>query len=449
MSGGCQVFQVPFRPAGFRSPSPARRATLQPVKRRTFLASTALAPGALQIRAQNYSDYSKDPRPDVPEGAWTAGGPDGPVFLGSPVVSGPAAEALCILQPLRRLATGHLEYAVETGAWQRADADEAGLAPLSEHVLKFRLPPLPPGRLVRYRVVARAAGWVKVRQFYHGEFRAGDVQTGPERQFRTLDPGASTTTFAVWNDTHENTETLEALDALTGKLKPDFLLWNGDQSNDVHFENQMAGQFLAPAGRAVADRWPLAYVRGNHDCRGPAARSLKDFTGTPGDRFYYAFRSGPLAAIVLDTGEDKPDDSPYLSGMGAFRKMAREQAEWLGRWVETPWFRDAPHKVLFCHIPLWFDHPRIPGSTRNVAAHLRDLCVPILTRSGVKLVISGHTHDHLWMPAKDGQPIAQLIGGAPVPGRATLIRGTATTNELQVTMSRLDGTVVADVRLPA
>lgn len=404
---------------------------------------------ALPVVAQNYSDYSKDPRPDVPEGAWTAGGITGEVFKGSPVVSGPAADGLAILQPLQRLATGYLEYAIGDGPWQRVDGGRAGLLPLAEHVLKFQLPPLPPGKEVRYRVAARPAGWRKVRQFYHGEFKVGDEQTTPEGRFRTLDPEAAETTFAVWNDTHENGTTLKALHELTHAVKPDFMLWNGDQSNDVHFENQMAGQFLSPAGLAVADRWPLAYVRGNHDCRGPAALSLAEFTGTPGDRFYYGFRSGPLAAIVLDTGEDKPDDSPYLSGMGAFQKMAREQAAWLKEFVKTPWFREAPHKVLFCHIPLWFDHPRIPGSTKNVAHYGREHWVSTLVEAGVKLVVSGHTHDYLWMPAKEGQPIAQLIGGAPSPKYATFIQGTATKAELKIRMTKLDGTVINDITLPA
>ena len=59
------------------------------MKRRTFF--TTAAAGALPAAAQNYSDYTKDPRPDVPEGTWTAGAEDGPVFERSPVVSGPAS----------------------------------------------------------------------------------------------------------------------------------------------------------------------------------------------------------------------------------------------------------------------------------------------------------------------------------------------------------------------
>lgn len=420
--------------------------------RRTFIASSSVAlgatiPAANLVRAQDYSDYTKDPRPDVPEGTCTAGSLEGPVFAGSPVVSGPAHDAITILQPLQRMATGYLEFAVEDGPWKRVDGDEDGLMPLTEFALKFQLPPLPPGKVIKYRTIARTAGWVKVRQFYHGEFKAGEPQTSDVKSFRTLDPSAETTNFVVWNDTHENIETLKALHTLTAPLVPDFLLWNGDQSNDVHFERDMAKQFLQPAGLAIADRWPLAYVRGNHDVRGPAAHSLPKFTGTPGDRYFYGFRSGPVAALVMDTGEDKPDNSPYLSGMGAFQKMQREQAAWLNEVVKEKWFVEAPHKVLFCHIPLWFNHPRIPNNAFDGHKYCREHWTLTLVEAGVKLVISGHTHDYLWMPAKEGQPIAQLIGGAPQPKFATLIHCTATRDKLQFKMTKLDGTITAEATI--
>jgi acid phosphatase type 7 len=255
--------------------------------RRRFLTAAALSAGALPLsaRAQNYSDYSKDPRPDVPEGTLTAGSSDGEMFTGSPVVAGPAADAITILQPLQRFATGHLEYKLGGGEWTRVDGGHAGQLPRSEHVLKFRMPPLPAGVEVTYRFVGHTIGWVKQKQFYHGVLTPGKHQTSAEYSFKTLDPAADTTTFAVWNDTHENEVTLNSLHKLTEPLKPDFMLWNGDQSNDVHFEKDMPGQFLNPAGLAVADRRPLAYVRGNHELRGPATMSLPDFTGSPGDRY--------------------------------------------------------------------------------------------------------------------------------------------------------------------
>jgi acid phosphatase type 7 len=184
--------------------------------------------------------------------------------------------------------------------------------------------------------------------------------------------------------------------------------------------------------------------------RGPAAQSLGDFTGTPDDRFYYAFRSGPLAALVMDTGEDKPDDSPYFGGIASFQAMQQRQAEWLQKVVKEAWFRKAPHKVLFCHIPLWFTRDIFPTQQRWECHDVcRKLWVPTLVKAGVKLVISGHTHDSRWMPAKEGQPIAQMIGGAPQPRFATFIEGTATRETLKLTMSNLEGTVLHDITLKA
>jgi hypothetical protein len=75
--------------------------------------------------------------------------------------------------------------------------------------------------------------------------------------------------------------------------------------------------------------------------------------------------------------------------------------------------------------------------------------VPALQEAGVKLVVSGHTHDYLWMPAKEGQPMGQLIGGAPQPKYATFIQGTATRETLTLKMTKLDGTVIADLALKA
>lgn len=418
--------------------------------RRAFISATGSL-GIATVAAARLSAAEDVAKPQEEKPAQvTAGSAPGAVFAGQPVVCGPAHDAVSILQPLARHATGFLEFAIADGAWQRVDASAAGLLPFDPHILKFRLPALPPGKEIRYRITAHSIGWVQVREFVHGEVVAGPPETTEVRTFRTLDPAAEQTTFIVWNDTHENAETLKKLHAITANAKPDFLLWNGDQSNDIHFEKDMAGQFLSAAGFPVAEKWPLAYVRGNHDVRGPEARSLPRFTGTPDDRFYYAFRSGPLAAIVMDTGEDKPDDSEYFAGMFAFQKLKEQQAAWLKEVVREPWFREAKFKVLFCHIPLWFIRDIYPQHQRwEFTPVCRDLWLPTLQEAGVKLIVSGHTHDPRWLPAKDGQPLGQLIGGGPQPRAATIIHGVATQEKLNVTMSKLDGTVMAEFEIRA
>jgi hypothetical protein len=367
------------------------------------------------------------------------------VFAGPAVVSGPAAESITILQPVRGPAAGFLEYAVGEGSdFERIVAEQAGLLPLESFVLKFRLPPLPAGQPVRYRVTART---IEFKNAYN--IVQGKPETSASQTFRTLDPAARETKFIVWNDTHENLETIRALHQQTHEYRPDFLLWNGDQTNDVYDQAKMTNQYLAPAGLELAGQWPLAYARGNHDVRGPAARHLPEFTGTPDDRFYYGFRSGPLAALVMDTGEDKPDDHPVFAGLAGFAAMRERQTKWLAATIREPWFQQAPFRVLFCHIPLWWtDETSNPGYFL-FAKPCREAWLPLLVAGKVQLVVSGHTHRATWLPSGADRPIPQLIGGGPRPTGATIMHGTANAQKLQLHMRSLTGETLQEMTIAA
>ncbi len=405
------------------------------MERRTFLRETlSISAAASALRLGQAASAAKE-KPAAADSL--------SLLQGAPVLTGPAAETLAILQAVRAPATGYAEIQRPGETWTRIDAESAGLLPYDQHVLKFRLPPLPAGAEIRYRVVAIPVDFKNAYKILPGEEVVSE-----EHVFRTLDPEAHETRFIVWNDTHENLDTVRALVGLTGKFAPDFLLWNGDQTNDVYDEAKMANQYLAPGGLVVASRWPLAYARGNHDVRGPAARELARFTGTPADRFYYAFRSGPLAALVLDTGEDKPDDHPVFGGLAGFAAMRERQTRWLAEAIRAPWFAAAPHKVLFCHIPLWWSDESDRGAW-VYSKVCREAWLPLLKAAGVKLVVSGHTHEDKWLPAGAERPIGQLVGGGPKLAGATIIEGHATRSKLTLTMSRLGGEVRQTVEVTA
>src|SRR5688572_17839044 len=98
--------------------------------------------------------------------------------------------------------------------------------------------------------------------------------------------------------------------------------------------------------------------------------------------------------VVMDTGEDKPDGSNYFGGMAAFQQMQQRQAAWLMSVVKEGWFREAPFKVLFCHIPLWFIRDIFPQHQRwEFTPVCREAWLPSLIEAGVRLVVSGHTHE--------------------------------------------------------
>jgi len=364
------------------------------------------------------------------------------VFYGAPVVSGPAADSITILQAVNGPASGYVEWAVGEEPFQRASGEVAGLLPYDEHVLKFVLPSLPAGKEIRYRVVAR-----KIHFKTDYNIQQGEPIVSETFRFRTLNPAAHETRFVVWNDTHENLDTIRKLQKLSTEFSPDFMLWNGDQTNNVHEPSAMREQYLSPGQLPISSNWPMAYARGNHDLRGPAAREVARFTGTPGDQFYYAFRSGPLAALVMDTGEDKPDERDVFAGLAGFDPFRERQRLWLQGVIEQDWFRSAPYRVLFCHIPLWWKEETAKRDFWMCAERCREDWLPLLVKAKVQLIVSGHVHQDALLPASATQPIPQLTGGGPKPDKATVIEGVASGSSLKIVCRSLSGEVRHSVEI--
>jgi acid phosphatase type 7 len=363
-------------------------------------------------------------------------------FEALPVLANVQADQIEIIVSPNDLAAGWVEYGNDRNVGHRVDAVSYGMHHTSDRVLKFKLTGLQPGKEYFYRVTLQQI-------VYHNNHRhETNKQVKSEiSQFTTLDPKASTASFSCWNDTHENNETLKRLADKLHNQQPDFLVWNGDVTNDIFREEQIVGQFLNPAEQAYASIVPMMFSRGNHDVRGRDARYLQDYLTGPGGMYYYGFRQGPLATLVMDTGEDKPDNHPSFANLLDFEGFRSEQAQWLESVIDETWFASAPFRVVFMHIPLVWETevperwPSIWGEGINgwICEDGHKKWHDLLVRAGVQLVISGHTHRPAYFPPSESRPYGQLIGGGPQPERATCITGIADENELNVTMSDLDG----------
>jgi predicted phosphodiesterase len=245
---------------------------------------------------------------------------------------------------------------------------------------------------------------------------------------------------AIINDTHEQPETLKQLFTQLADAPGDLLFWNGDMFNDIATEQQLAEQLLYPAGMAYAASRPVCFARGNHDVRGAEARALGRILDSPAGHYYYTLRQGPVAFIVLDTGEDKPDDAPVYAGLGTFDAYRTRQAAWLATALAQPEVRDAAFRVVVVHIPLYGEQPvRFHGG-----ADARDKWHAHLVKGRVDLMVTGHTHRHAWLPPDATRPFGQLRGGGPQPAGATLIRLDADAQRLVARLSRLDGTLISE-----
>jgi len=368
-----------------------------------------------------------------------------------PVLVNPSADAVTIVFGVNGPATGWVEYGPDEKLGQRADLQEKGFLPFSERVISIRISSLKPGGRIFYRACAAAINFASAYSI-----KRGDVVHSAVYSFKTLDPAANQSSFTVWNDTHETRPTLAALTASLAKNPTDLLMWNGDVTNDIQDEHKFLQHYLSAGGLPYATSVPLFLGRGNHDVRGKFARQLPEYLSGPDGEYFYTFRAGPLGAIVMDTGEDKPDEMPVYGGLNAFAEYRTRQRAWLQKAIEKQEFKSAKYKIAFLHIPLVWEK-QIPEDWWSVwNGHKGWICEDgrakweeLLVSAGVQLIISGHTHDWAWFAPDQNRKWAQLVGGGPRPQAATTIVGRADQKRLEIVVKNLKGDVLLEKEFPA
>lgn len=227
------------------------------------------------------------------------------------------------------------------------------------------------------------------------------IAYGPElamrgtHKIKTLDYNAPTCNFSMVNDMHFNDAKYTTLMSGMDRKKTDFIVLNGDIVSFSNSQDTLLKHTFMPIKDYAAD-FPIIFARGNHESRGSDWYLLPKAFPTSTGEFYYTFRQGPVAFVVLDAGEDKPDSSPEYSGQAAFDEYRLQELEWLKKAVESPEFANAPQKVCIMHIPT-FNDPEAWYSQKWVADHF----TPVLNKAGVKLMLAGHHHRYIL--AKPGE----------------------------------------------
>jgi len=264
-------------------------------------------------------------------------------------------------------------------------------------------------------------------------FEPYKVEFGPEQQteIKTLHtlPGPQETVRAIIvNDLHNRSATLATLMEAVEGIEFDFTVFNGDCLADPTHPQDALNPLAAFVGSVQADQRPAVFVRGNHETRGAFARQLPNYLAWPNDRPYFAFTAGPVRWVVLDYGEDKPDDHPAYSGLADFESFRREQTKWLKTEVSSSAFREASWRVLIHHMPLY--------STRQPEQYhqgFRKEWGEILAGAGVDLALNAHTHRPAFHPAGSiGNPYPILVGGGPEVEKATVMASEADPERLSV-----------------
>jgi len=378
------------------------------------------------------------------------------IICSPPVVQHPTAHGFTVVWQVNQLATGWVEWGwSEDKLDQVARASHHGLIDAAEDVLavSVALPKDAAGQTIHYRLAVQSLVYKNAYKLERGEA----AENSQQYQVTLPSTTAAKSQLVVINDTHENKETITALNKRIAALDPPLLLWNGDTCNDFDAKDSPATILLNPNGDAEtfgvawAATRPLLFVPGNHDVRGARARELQRSMrpwNASMQPYNFAFRHGPLAIVGLDTGEDKPDAHPVFAGTAAYEPYRAAQATWLREVVEREDIRTAPFRVVFCHIPLRGIPGDPDGTTLKAAAHHcgdgAQHWLPILRTSKFHAMISGHMHQWRIDDPSAEESLTQIVGGGPTPKNATLIRVDCTTHELKIVIEDLQQKVLAE-----
>jgi acid phosphatase type 7 len=309
---------------------------------------------------------------------------------------------------------------------QVAEPDRHGLVPVGlRHVVV--LIGLEPGATYSYQIVSTRV--VKLKAYWPDKGRSAESEVF---QFTTLDPRKPTAAFSFVTDTHEDVNRIRELNKAIDWKTSEFLIHGGDALHWVDDEDQVFRLWLEPTIAGLGHRTPLMYVRGNHEMRGPFARSVFDYVPTPEGRFYYARDAGPVHLIVLDTGEDKPDDTNVYAKLNRTTAYRATELAWLREHVRTePRVASAPFRVIAMHQPRW--GWLADGNAAWIAA---------ANEARVDLVIAGHTHKFSYEPPNDAHGYHLVV-----VGQDQVARVDAWTTELTVTVTALGGKIVHAVTI--
>lgn len=304
-----------------------------------------------------------------------------------------------------------------------------GLVPVgTRHVV--HLTGLEPGTDYSYQVSSTRV--VKLKAYWPDK---GLTTESPIHRFTTLDARAPRTSFSVVTDTHEDVGRINRLMKMIDWPTTDFLVQTGDAFHWIESEDQLFRNWLTPIAAGLAQSTSLVFARGNHELRGAFARSLAAYVETVERRFYFARDSGPVHLVVVDSGEDKPDDTNVYADLNRTTAYRDAEFAWLEQHLRTaPRVASAPFRVLTMHQPRW-----------GWLAEGNERWMALANQAGVDLVIAGHNHRFSYTAPGPDVPHAYHV---LVVGQDQVARVDATADELRVKVTGTDGQVVHEFAIP-
>ena len=209
-----------------------------------------------------------------------------------------------------------------------------------------------------------------IEQYGYGSRLGKTVNAGPYTL--RVNEGA-TQTYLCISDWHSYIKKAKAAIGALGAY--DAVIMLGDPNTNMEVEEQAVQYIVQFGGDITGGEMPVIFVRGNHETRGAFAAALPEYLGY--NKLYYTVKRGEYSFLILDSGEDKPDDHVEYGEMDSYEYHRAEMLEWL---QTKPQITDK--LVVLSHA--WQVSEPEPEVSRAAWDVLQDM--------GARFMISGHKH---------------------------------------------------------
>ena len=354
------------------------------------------------------------------------------IFRMKPYLQNPVDNGITVMWETTVPAYCWVEYGTDTTQLKRARTIVDGQVVCNNYLHKIRIDGLQPGQKYYYRVCSQE---ILLYQAYKKVF--GNTAQSAFSEFTLPATDTDSFTAVVFNDLHQHTQTFRSLCQQIKNVNYDFVVFNGDCVDDPVDHNQ-ATSFISELTEGVCgDRIPTFFMRGNHEIRNAYSIGLRDHYDYVGDRTYGSFNWGDTRIVMLDCGEDKPDDHWVYYGLNDFTQLRNEQVDFLKKELSSKEFKKAGKRVLIHHIPLY------GNDGKNLCANL---WTKLLEKAPFNISLNAHTHKYAYHPKGElGNNYPVIIGGGYKMDGATVMILEKKKDELRVKVLNAKGKILLDI----
>lgn len=315
-----------------------------------------------------------------------------------------------------------------------AKSSQHGLIDANTNMHVIRIKGLEAGTKYRYRVVSK-----DIIQYDPYEVIYGDSVMDDIYEFETLNANKDSFSFGVINDMHERAQALDSLLQNTPTESLDMVFFNGDMLNWIGSEERILKGFIDVSAKHFAKEKSFILIRGNHEARGPNARTLFSYFPHSSGNYYYSFTHGNVRFVILDSGEDKADKHPVYAGLVDFDHYRSEQAKWLQKEVQSDEFKNAKYRIVLFHIPPFSEGKGHGGKD------ITEKWGPVLNKANIDIVISGHTHRFARIKPREEKNKFPIL----VIGQDMILKTDVSDKHLSLSVNDKEGKLVDKFLIPS